>query len=374
MFLITKKGKTEGSSYIQASSSQQFVQQQQNSASRSFQSSFQQQQQQFQQQQFQIQQQYQQQQQQMQQDFQRQQQVHQQHFKQQFSSQQQQQQTVVRQQEKRIEPQFIRPLASFLRFSEGQPARLEVEVYGSPAPVVTWFKDNMIIRDTQETQIVSQQNVHTLRMPEIFTEDSGVYKVLIASPLGRTESVCDVKVEGVVKKSSNLRAHSESPHRRRSRLELEARVEQSSETQFGEQRSLVQQQQQQQQFQTVQSNVQSVQGRSSSYTARPVTEQPQKPQFVKHLQNFTFDQGDVALIQCVAISTPDTDVKWFKNGVLIEQTDNYVMAYDYITGLCTLSIGSATVQDNGQYTCVVSNFAGTESSSSWVVIKGKLHF
>lgn len=83
-----------------------------------------------------------------------------------------------------------------------------------------------------------------------------------------------------------------------------------------------------------------------------------------------FNLGDVALIQCVAISTPDTDVKWFRNNTLIEPSDNYVMAYDYLTGLCTLSIGTATDQDNGQYTCVVSNYAGTESSSSIVVIRG----
>ena len=95
------------------------------------------------------------------------------------------------------EPQFVKPLPNFLRFSAGQPARLDVEVNGQPTPVVTWFKDNMVIRNTADTQISSNLNVHTLRLPEIYVEDSGLYKVIIASALGKSESVCEVIVEGL---------------------------------------------------------------------------------------------------------------------------------------------------------------------------------
>ena len=87
-------------------------------------------------------------------------------------------------------------LPTFLRFSDGQPARLEVEVYGEPTPVVSWYKDNVLIRNSANMQITSKGTVHSLQIPEIFTEDSGVYKVVVASPLGRFESECEVKVEG----------------------------------------------------------------------------------------------------------------------------------------------------------------------------------
>ena len=90
------------------------------------------------------------------------------------------------------------------------------------------------------------------------------------------------------------------------------------------------------------------------------------------MQNFTFNQGDVALIQCIAMSTQDTDVKWFRNSNLIQPSDNYVMDYDYKNGLCSLSIGTAMPEDSGQYTCVVSNYAGSESSTSFITIKGYL--
>jgi hypothetical protein len=58
------------------------------------------------------------------------------------------------------------------------------------------------------------------------------------------------------------------------------------------------------------------------------------------------------------------------NGALIESNNNYVMAYDFYTGLCTLSIASAVPTDSGQYTCLVSNCVGSESSNCWVVVRG----
>jgi len=142
--------------------------------------------------------------------------------------------------------------------------------------------------------------------------------------------------------------------------------------QFEQHQSIInsqqQQQQHQQQLQTTEARSTS-QHRLSTYTIRDPS---QRPQFVKQLQNSTFNQGEVALIQCIAVSTQDADVKWFRNSNLIQASDNYVMDYDYKNGLCSLSIGSAAPEDSGQYTCVVSNFAGSESSTAFVTIKGNL--
>ena len=96
----------------------------------------------------------------------------------------------------RPEPQLIRSLPNYLKFTEGQPARLEVEVSGTPAPIVNWFKNNVLIHGSLNIEISSNLNVHTMSIPEIFIEDSGVYKAVIASPLGVLESHCEISVEG----------------------------------------------------------------------------------------------------------------------------------------------------------------------------------
>ena len=94
------------------------------------------------------------------------------------------------------------------------------------------------------------------------------------------------------------------------------------------------------------------------------------PRFTRSLQNIQFEHGEMALIQCIALGTPDTVAKWYHNNTLIEPSENYSMAYDYQNGFCSLSIGAAMPGDSGQYTVVVSNYAGTESSSCMAVVRG----
>lgn len=58
--------------------------------------------------------------------------------------------------------------------------------------------------------------------------------------------------------------------------------------------------------------------------------------------------------------------------MLIEPSPDYNINYNQFTGLCTLDICEAFPQDSGQYTCVASNPAGTESSTAYLVVKGSL--
>jgi hypothetical protein len=101
-------------------------------------------------------------------------------------------------------------------------------------------------------------------------------------------------------------------------------------------------------------------------TLQPIS---QKPQVVKHLQNAAFRQGEQAIIQFAVVGTPDTQVKWFKDGAQIESSNKYSVSFDYQTGLCSLTIFSALSEDSGQYTCVVSNYDGNETTSAWIMIQ-----
>lgn len=98
----------------------------------------------------------------------------------------------------RNEPQLLRSMPNYLAFSERQPAHLEIEVSGTPNPVVTWYKDGLLVRNSPEAQISSNSGLHVLYIPEMYYEDSGIYKAVIASPLGILESICEINVEGFI--------------------------------------------------------------------------------------------------------------------------------------------------------------------------------
>lgn len=114
------------------------------------------------------------------------------------------------------------------------------------------------------------------------------------------------------------------------------------------------------------------QARSSSLQSKSVSITPlQKPLFSRHLQNTTTRQGHRSVMQCTIKASPETTVTWYKNGKIIEPSTDYLINYDRITGVCTLEISESFPQDSGQYTCVASNTAGKESSTAWLVVKGK---
>ena len=102
-------------------------------------------------------------------------------------------------------------------------------------------------------------------------------------------------------------------------------------------------------------------------TLQPIS---QKPQVAKPLQNMAFRQGEQAVIQFAVIGTPDTEVKWFKDGAQIDSSHKYTVSFEYRTGLCSLTIASVSSEDSGQYTCVVSNYEGNETTSAWIAIQG----
>jgi hypothetical protein len=96
-----------------------------------------------------------------------------------------------------------------------------------------------------------------------------------------------------------------------------------------------------------------------------------KPFFLRQLQNVNADKGAKVLMQCMLKPSPDTNVQWFRNNMPIKQSTDYKMDFDEKSGLATLSVSEAYPEDGGQYTCVARNPFGEESSTGWLVIKGK---
>jgi hypothetical protein len=91
---------------------------------------------------------------------------------------------------------FNKKLLPELRKYEGQSARFEINVSGSPEPQVSWYKDTIHIKNSPDTRITSNLGTHTLVIPEIFFEDCGVYKAVASNTQGTVESTCRLIVEG----------------------------------------------------------------------------------------------------------------------------------------------------------------------------------
>lgn len=107
-----------------------------------------------------------------------------------------------------------------------------------------------------------------------------------------------------------------------------------------------------------------------SSSSRPISIQPvHKPQFKKHLQNTTAQQGHPVVLNCIIQSSPDIDIKWYSNGHLIQPSTDITISFDAETGDCTLRIVEVYPEDSGQYTVVVTNPAGSESSTCWLIVK-----
>lgn len=62
-------------------------------------------------------------------------------------------------------------------------------------------------------------------------------------------------------------------------------------------------------------------------------------------------------------------VTWYKNGVAIEKDRHYTIFYS--TGVASLEVLSARVDDTGRYTCEAINELGKVETSSKITVEGK---
>lgn len=96
-------------------------------------------------------------------------------------------------------PELLKKLPPVIRRSEGQQVRFEIEIGANFPPhsiQVTWTRNGVTIENSTDTRISSTFGLHTLIIPEVFAEDSGLYRVLVSTPIGNLESFTQLVVEG----------------------------------------------------------------------------------------------------------------------------------------------------------------------------------
>ena len=112
---------------------------------------------------------------------------------------------------------------------------------------------------------------------------------------------------------------------------------------------------------------------SSSQDSLRVTEPRRReskrmPTFIARLKNRSASENSIIKFTC-AVSEPECSVQWSKDGVSLKKSEKY--SIDSNNGVLSLEIKKATIQDAGDYSCVVSNNYGEIETSAVLTIFGE---
>lgn len=88
-------------------------------------------------------------------------------------------------------PQILEPLQD-VTINEGESAVLSVQISGSPAPTVTWFKDG---KPATNLKTRCENTTYTVTFVKTSHTDSGKYSVTATNSAGTAKSSCNLVVE-----------------------------------------------------------------------------------------------------------------------------------------------------------------------------------
>uniref|UniRef100_A0A8C0VWB5 Ig-like domain-containing protein n=1 Tax=Castor canadensis TaxID=51338 RepID=A0A8C0VWB5_CASCN len=94
-------------------------------------------------------------------------------------------------------PKMIQEMPKHARCAEGDSIILECLISGEPQPVVTWFQNGVLLKQSHRFQYEEVNCSHRLYISDANSEDSGIYKCVAENSSGTVESVLDLTIEPV---------------------------------------------------------------------------------------------------------------------------------------------------------------------------------
>ena len=95
----------------------------------------------------------------------------------------------------------------------------------------------------------------------------------------------------------------------------------------------------------------------------------QAPKFVIPLSNLKIDEGQNIKFACKVEGIPKPKITWFKDTRPLFASNRYTTDYDLSTGIVTLKINDAQMNDIGNYYAIAENEVGTDQTSCKAFIK-----
>lgn len=243
--------------------------------------------------------------------------------------------------------------------------RLAARVTGNPVPEISWLKNNKPMKPSDRVkQTYDGENIELI----IFTADSeldtGVYKVEATNPVGTTthgarvtvdvEAVCftkKLKKNITVEEGRTLTLECETSHT------VSTRWYHDDQELTGMDKKVIVQEGKTHKLIIKNPNVND----SGPYSCRvkdqvtesTVTVLEATPEFLRKLQDIEVKEGQQAILE-VEITSESADVTWYKDGEKVPDDKDRVI-FVKKGKMRKLIIRSASVHDEGEYTCVLAD-------------------
>ena len=95
-----------------------------------------------------------------------------------------------------VPPKFIKKITR-IEVLEGNPARFDCKVTGSPRPEIKWFREDEEIESSPYMRIQSSPDgSSSLIIQEVFADDTGRFTVKASNPAGEVQSSAHLVVQG----------------------------------------------------------------------------------------------------------------------------------------------------------------------------------
>ena len=97
---------------------------------------------------------------------------------------------------KSIAPVFAQPLRD-QTVLDGQSATFTCKVTGSPDTVITWYKDDHLLPESEDFRQTYKDSVATLVVDEVFNGDTGIYRCEAKNKAGCISVTSQLTVQGM---------------------------------------------------------------------------------------------------------------------------------------------------------------------------------
>ncbi|KFM71227.1 Muscle M-line assembly protein unc-89, partial [Stegodyphus mimosarum] len=113
-------------------------------------------------------------------------------------------------------------------------------------------------------------------------------------------------------------------------------------------------------------------GSTSTSSKVTVTAEEKAPSFTKGLKDISVKENETVNFTVKFNGKPKPSVKWDKDGAeLTIDSKHFEQRYEEAEDSLTLVLNKATKEDSGKYTCTITNSAGSETTSSKLVVEAE---